>query len=87
MLRYSLKSLDELDALEEQEKLGVLAADTQPPTLELPSPVLIDYSNYPLNLSLVSALAAFNPTNPYQSDINLFSTLDSSRILRGVLGS
>ena len=83
MLRYSLKSLDELDALKEQEKL----ADNQPLISETSSLALIDYSNYPLDLSLVSALVAFDPTNPYQSSINLFSTLDSSGIPRGVLGS
>ena len=61
MLRYSLKSLNKLDALEEQEKL----ADSQLPTPETPSLVLIDYSNYPLDLSLVSALAAFDLSDPF----------------------
>ena len=65
MLRYSLKSLDELDALEEREKLGALIVDTQLPILEPPPSALIDYSNHPLDLSLVSALVAFDPANPY----------------------
>ena len=83
MLYYSLKSLDELDAFKEQEKF----AANQPLILEASSSTLIDYSNYPLDLSLVSALVAFDPANPYQSSIDLFSTLDSGGIPRGVLGS
>ena len=83
MLYRGLKSLDELNALKEQEKLIV----NQPLISEASSPAFIDYSNHPLDPSLVSALIAFDPANPYQSGINLFSVLDSNRNLRGVLDS
>ena len=65
MLYRGLKSLDELDALKEREKLRAPITDTQPLILgPLPS-ALIDYSNYPLDLSLVSALVAFDPADLY----------------------
>ena len=83
MLRYSLKSLDKLNTLEEQEKL----AGNLPPISAAPSSALIDYSSHPLNLLLVLALIAFNLTDLYQFGINLFPALDSGKILRGVLGS
>ena len=83
MLYYSLKSLDKLDALKKQEKL----ADNISSILATPLLILIDYSSHPLNLLLVSALVAFNPANPYQSSINLFLILDSSRNPRRVLDS
>ena len=76
MLRYSLKSLDKLDTFKEQEKL----TSNLPPILATSSLALIDYSSYSLNLSLILALIAFDPADPYQSGVNLFSTLDSSRI-------
>ena len=61
MLRRSLKSLDELDALKAQEKL----AGNISLTLATPLLVLVDYSSYPLDLSLVSALVAFDSADSY----------------------
>ena len=66
MLYRSLKSLDELDALEKQEKL----ADNQPLIPETPSLALIDYSNYSLDPSLVSALVAYDPSDPFQATLD-----------------
>ena len=83
MLRRGLKSLDKLDALEEQEKLVDNASLISATPLLIP----VNYSSHPLDLSLVSALVAFDPADPYQSGINLFSILDSNRNPRRVLGS
>ena len=81
MLYYSLRSLDEFDALKEQERLKASATDAQSPTSE-PSPLaLINYFDYLLDLLLVAALVAFNPANPYQSSIKFPTTIDSSRTL------
>ena len=87
MLRYSLRSLDKLDALKEQERLEASAADAQSPTPKPTSSASINYFDYPLNLLLVAALIAFDPANPYQSSIKFPATIDSSRIPRGVLGN
>ena len=65
ILRCGLKSLDELDILKEREKLRASVVDIQPLIPE-PLPLAsINYSNYPLDLSLVSALMAFDSADPY----------------------
>ena len=63
MLHRSLRSLDELNALKERERFEASVVDARLPTPE--SSALIDYFDYPLNPSLVAALVAFDPTNPY----------------------
>ena len=65
MLRRGLKSLDELDALKEQERLETPVADAQSPTPEASPSAPIDYFDYPLDSSLVAALVAFDSADPY----------------------
>ena len=87
MLYYSLRSLNKLDALKEQERLKTSIADAQSPTSEPSSLALINYFNYPLNLLLVAALIAFDLADPYQSSIKFPATINSNRTPRGVLGN
>ena len=60
MLRRSLKSLDELDAVEEAERLAAVRTpvETDPPTSEAPDP----YDS--LDPELAAALAAYDPSDP-----------------------
>ena len=60
MLRCSLKSLDELDTVEEAERLAEMLTliETNPPTFKAPN--LYDS----LDPELATALAAYDPSDP-----------------------
>ena len=66
MLRRGLKSLDELDAVEEAERLAEVQTpvETDPPTSEAPDP----YDS--LDPELAAALAAYDPSDPLWASLD-----------------
>ena len=62
MLRRGLKSLNELEAVEERERLAAEASVPSPtPILEAPR----DFYNLPFNPALVESLINFDSTDPF----------------------
>ena len=65
ILRYSLKSLEELDAVEEAERLSIVSVEPLAGNEDLNNPS--EPSSYSIiDLTIVEALSAdFNPSNPF----------------------